>query len=82
MPSDVGGAAADDPDLYAHEHPNAVYAKNQKENADARRAAREVGLNRQGQDALHRKISGQGYGYPEIKDVAQELYDNFPKYRK
>jgi hypothetical protein len=81
-PSDVGGAAADDPDLYAQEHPNAVYAKNQQENKAAKRAADKAGLNRQGRDALHREISNQGYTDQEIEGIAQELYDNYPKYRQ
>jgi hypothetical protein len=82
VPGDVGGAAADDPNVYAQEHPNAVYAKNQQEYELARRATDKAGLNRQGRDALHREISRKGYSRGEIEGVAQDLYDNFPKYRK
>jgi hypothetical protein len=55
---------------------------NQQENERARRAADEAGLNRQGRDALHREISKKGYSQQEIEDIARELYDNYPKYRK
>jgi hypothetical protein len=27
------------------------------------------------------RISRQGYSYDEIKAIAQELHDNYPKYR-
>jgi hypothetical protein len=55
---------------------------NRQENEEARRAADKAGLNRQGRDALHREISKKGYSQQEIEDIAKELYDNFPKYRK
>jgi hypothetical protein len=52
------------------------------ENEQALRAAKEVGIDtRPGRRALHDAISGQGYSYDQIKAIAQELYDNYPKYR-
>jgi hypothetical protein len=59
-----------------------LQAKNQQENLEARRAADKAGLNRAGRDALHREISGKGYSQQDIEGIAQELHDNFPKYRK
>jgi hypothetical protein len=52
------------------------------ENEQALRAAKEVGIDtRAGRRALHDAISREGYSYEEIKAIAQELYDNYPKYR-
>jgi uncharacterized protein YukE len=56
--------------------------RNQRENAQAKAAADRAGLNDEGRDALHREISNKSYDQQEIDDIAKELYDNYPKYRK
>ena len=53
-----------------------------QENAIAERAARNAGLNREGQRALHDAISGQGYTPGEIQEIADDLAANYPKLRQ
>lgn len=46
---------------------------NQNPNADANRAARDAGLNRAGQRALHDEITGQDLTVEEIREIANRL---------
>jgi RHS repeat-associated protein len=54
---------------------------NQNPNADANRAAREEGLNRTGQRALHDEITGQELTLDEIREIAKRLAEQ-AKYLK
>ncbi len=53
---------------------------NRAPNAEVDRAVREAGLNREGRETLHREITGQGYTFDEILDLARQLA-NQAKYR-
>ena len=46
---------------------------NQAQNKQARQAATQAGLNDQEQQVFHRAISGQGYGWQELLDIARQI---------
>lgn len=48
---------------------------NQAQNKQARQAAAQAGLNDQQQRAFHDAISGQGYGWQELIDIAKQIKD-------
>ena len=47
---------------------------NQAQNAQIRNIAREFGLNKDQRRELHDEISGQNYGYQEIRAIAIEMF--------
>ena len=46
---------------------------NQAQNKQARQAAAQAGLNDSQQQAFHRAISGQGYGWQDLVDIARQI---------
>jgi RHS repeat-associated protein len=46
---------------------------NQAQNKQARQAAAQAGLNDSQQQAFHRAISGQGYGWQDLLDIARQI---------
>jgi RHS repeat-associated protein len=46
---------------------------NQAQNRQARNAAAQAGLNDAQQDVFHRAISGQGYGWQDLLDIARQI---------
>ncbi|MCL2703243.1 MAG: hypothetical protein FWE91_06515 [Defluviitaleaceae bacterium] len=47
---------------------------NQAQNRQFRAVVSELGLTKNQSQQLHREISGRGYGYQEIKDIANGMF--------
>jgi hypothetical protein len=54
--------------------PIILAADNQRENKQVRDIAVQLGLNRAQQQALHREISGMGYTYHEVLEIAIGMF--------
>lgn len=66
----------------SRQHGQNVDTSNQSENRKAEWAADKVGLNDAGKDKLHREISREGYTQEEVDQIAEDIYANYPKFRK
>jgi RHS repeat-associated protein len=76
----AAGAAFDVSNQNAMANAGHGRGSNRAPNAEFDRAVREAGLNREGRDALHRDITGQGHTFDEILEMARKLAEQ-AKYR-